>query len=483
MNTVIRTIAGGAVAVALFATVARAGIPSRSEAMQASQQLKQGKRSLADIVKKAEQHTGGAAIAVSLCRSPDAAERAGNDAERGKDATEVNGNASTQNDPRSIEYRVTCLVDNTKLKDVYVCAESADVKAVRNANEHSRSTRQHRGSPRGNSMIDASGRSVYGGATVSNRDRYDGADDRFSAGPDGHYERIVVWHFVPNDGSDRDAEGNDESHVRTKYDPNAANHHAANLESNAADRDQATQTGSSVKRNQPGSMILGSKLLDASATNSQGQDLGDVDEIVINPQDGKVVYTAIAYGGVLGIGEKRFAIPCSSVNRVNQDKVFLDVQKAELENNPGFKNSAWPTQSDAMLSHGNSDKVATVSQVRKLSEVFGRPLKNEQNEPLGTIDDAVVDASAGQVAYLIVDCADRDGLVAVPCAAIQMKDDACVVRMTKDRFNQIPSFNENNFPSWTSMTWNDQAHTQFNVQPYWKSHAAAGTMSRGPAAD
>lgn len=495
-RTAIRNTIVGAIALSLTTAGAFAGIPSRMEAKKAVQQLKQSNKSIADIVKIAEQRSGGTAVAVTLESAPmdRSAPLVGTDGDeaRNQDRTNENGkshraNASKRGD--TLEYRVTCLVDNSRLKDVYVCAESGEVKSMRNANEHSRWTRGHRGS----NMADRSGmRNGRGG--IIRQDRYADQNDRFSAGPDGYYERIVVWHFVPSDENGQDGQGSrsahnndhDESDIRTNYDPNAQNHHDRQVDGRYA---QGSTNDNEIDRNndrnhrnlnQPGTMVLGSNILNASATNSQGQDLGDVEDIVVNPEDGKVVYTAVAYGGLLGIGEKHFAISCEDVSRVGQDKIFLDVDKSELENKPGFKDNQWPKQADTTVAGNQARHTTTPApvQIAKLSEIIGKDLASQQGETLGEIDNVVIDTSAGQVAYLIVDCADRDGKVAVPCGAVRMQNDKCVINMPKSRFSQLQTFDNDNYPSWTNAGWNERTHSEFNVKPYYKAQANATTNDR-----
>lgn len=514
MKSLLHYTAAGAVALSLSAAVATAGVPSRSEARQAAKQLEQSRKTLADIIKTAEQKTGGRAVAVSLEDAPIDRSRTSGDANAGgensdpskgagmsdrsgqesrNDASARSNNDGSYGKAQNLEYRVTCLVDDNKLKDAYVCARTGEVKTVRNANEHSRWTRRGRGHDGINRNQMRDGSRSAGNRTDLNHDRYGAGADRFSAGPDGYYEQIVVWHFVPNDGQsdgtyERTAHVNEDgTPIRTQYDPNAQNHHKAQFDDriarNSNDRNQMGQNDNNQGRsninvqnaNQTGQMVLGSKLLSASATNSQGQDLGDVDDVVINPDNGEVVYTAVSYGGVLGIGEKRFAVPCDASTRVLDDKVYLDIDKSRFENNPGFENKQWPKQADAQLANADSRQRATnaPAQIKKLSEVMGKELKTQQGESLGTIDDAVIDAGAGQIAYLIVDCDAKDGKVAVPCGAIQMQNDKCVVNMTKSRFEQLQTFKGEDYPAWTNASWNERTYSEFNVQPYWKSQAKA----------
>ena len=219
--------------------------------------------------------------------------------------------------------------------------------------------------------------------------------------------------------------------------------------------------------------------MSASVTNNQNQDLGDVDDVVVNPENGKIVYTAVSYGGLLGIGEKHFAIPGEEINNVTQDKVYLDIEKSEFENSEGFKKNEWPNQPDATLSSGTSVRTEPApAQIKKLSDIIGKPLKTNQDEKLGKIDNVVLDTTADRIAYLIVDADNRDGLVAVPCAAIEMRDDRCVVNISKDRFSQLPTFKEDNYPSWTNANWNQRTHSDFNVQPYWSTQSQTQSQTQ-----
>jgi sporulation protein YlmC with PRC-barrel domain len=54
-----------------------------------------------------------------------------------------------------------------------------------------------------------------------------------------------------------------------------------------------------------------SKLTGLHVRNHQGEKLGTIDDLVINLPTGKVGYATVGVGGVVGIGEKLFAIPFS----------------------------------------------------------------------------------------------------------------------------------------------------------------------------
>jgi hypothetical protein len=75
--------------------------------------------------------------------------------------------------------------------------------------------------------------------------------------------------------------------------------------------------------------------------------LGKVDEIMIDIPSGKVAYAVLSFGGVLRMGNKLFAVPWSALSVDEDEKCFvLDVDKATLENAPGFDKNNWPDMAD-----------------------------------------------------------------------------------------------------------------------------------------
>jgi len=97
-----------------------------------------------------------------------------------------------------------------------------------------------------------------------------------------------------------------------------------------------------------GYSILGSKLIGKNIKNSQGDNLGEVKDIVLDSK-GKVRYVAVAFGGFLGIGDKMHAVPLSAF-QFKRDKgmfyddteLILNVTKEQLKDETGFDAHNWP---------------------------------------------------------------------------------------------------------------------------------------------
>ena len=98
----------------------------------------------------------------------------------------------------------------------------------------------------------------------------------------------------------------------------------------------------------PGPSLMGAKtLIGDSVVNGQDENLGDIKEIMLDMRSGQVAYAVLAFGGFLGMGEKLFAVPWQALQLDTANKRFvLGVDKAKLQNAPGFDPSAWPDMTD-----------------------------------------------------------------------------------------------------------------------------------------
>jgi sporulation protein YlmC with PRC-barrel domain len=81
--------------------------------------------------------------------------------------------------------------------------------------------------------------------------------------------------------------------------------------------------------------------------NTASDDLGKVEEIMIDLASGRVAYVVLSFGGFLGIGDKLFAVPWNALRvEEGEHQFILDVDKQTLENAPGFDKDNWPDMAD-----------------------------------------------------------------------------------------------------------------------------------------
>jgi sporulation protein YlmC with PRC-barrel domain len=90
-----------------------------------------------------------------------------------------------------------------------------------------------------------------------------------------------------------------------------------------------------------------SNLKDMEAVDAQGQDIGDLGDVVIDLNSGRVHAVVLERGGVLGVGGDNFAFAPSAVKPGKQpDQVVIDIDKQKLESRQGFARNQWPGMQD-----------------------------------------------------------------------------------------------------------------------------------------
>ena len=103
----------------------------------------------------------------------------------------------------------------------------------------------------------------------------------------------------------------------------------------------------------PGPALMGADtLMGNDVYNNEGEDLGDIrpgDEAAAD----EVAYAVLSYGGMLGVGDKLFAVPWSALRLDTENKRFtLNVLKESLKDAPGFDKDHWPSMADQTWAAG-----------------------------------------------------------------------------------------------------------------------------------
>ena len=111
---------------------------------------------------------------------------------------------------------------------------------------------------------------------------------------------------------------------------------------------QQERTGNQL---QPVTRIIKiSEVIGMTVETPQGDNIGEIQDVVMDPSDGNVAYAVLAAGGFLGLGEKFFAIPWRAFQaqaddddeKGDIDKLTLNVDKDRMQNAPGFDKDNWP---------------------------------------------------------------------------------------------------------------------------------------------
>jgi sporulation protein YlmC with PRC-barrel domain len=83
------------------------------------------------------------------------------------------------------------------------------------------------------------------------------------------------------------------------------------------------------------SAILASKVKGTAVYNGAGDKIGTVEDIVLDKQSNQIMFAALGFGGLLGMGEKYYPVPWSLLN-YDEDKggYVVPLTKDRLKNAP-----------------------------------------------------------------------------------------------------------------------------------------------------
>jgi hypothetical protein len=102
----------------------------------------------------------------------------------------------------------------------------------------------------------------------------------------------------------------------------------------------STQT---IERN----TLTAKTLIGNPVKNDSEENLGTIEDFMLDLRTGKVAYAILSFGGFLGMGDKLFAVPWKAMTVDMIDHVFrLNVPKERLKQAPGFDKDNWPDIGD-----------------------------------------------------------------------------------------------------------------------------------------
>ena len=93
--------------------------------------------------------------------------------------------------------------------------------------------------------------------------------------------------------------------------------------------------------------LSASTLIGDPVRNLDGDDLGKIEDFMVDLDTGCIVYAVLSFGGFLGLGDKLFAIPWASLEvDLDEEGFRLDIDQETLEKAPGFDGDHWPEVQD-----------------------------------------------------------------------------------------------------------------------------------------
>jgi len=175
-----------------------------------------------------------------------------------------------------------------------------------------------------------------------------------------------------------------------------------------------------------GRSILATTLLDANFETSDGEVGGEIQDVVVDIQNGQILYVLLEYGGVLDVGDTDMPVPLSAFSWGSEDQLTLNIDGEQLQNFPGVSND-WPVPEDGTWDvdvrnfwqgidvDAGFDAEQSMHGVRRISSLLGSPIAGGD---LGDrfVQDIIISLGEGRASYVLIDADEGVGenLYAVP---------------------------------------------------------------------
>jgi sporulation protein YlmC with PRC-barrel domain len=257
---------------------------------------------------------------------------------------------------------------------------------------------------------------------------------------------------------------------------------------------------------------LAKDLIGMKVVSTQDEKLGRIEDVVVHT-GGDAAYAVLSFGGVLGLGQRYFALPWSVLRAVEGDrdgvgerKLVLFVHKDRLQKAPGFDPDHWPIMakhdwasnvdgyyadpSGESRSWGPSAST-TAANIWRCTDLQGHSVKTPAGEKLGEIKEIAFDLS-GRISYVALGVGGFLGigerLVAVPWSALRFSllgdDRAITLETSKKQIERAPEFLSDALKSreMCDPAWIGTLHEYYAAPPYWLPTPTSSSSSREYAA-
>jgi sporulation protein YlmC with PRC-barrel domain len=90
-------------------------------------------------------------------------------------------------------------------------------------------------------------------------------------------------------------------------------------------------------------LLRNKTLFEYRVKSPQGEDLGKIEEVMIDMEMGRVAYAVLSFGGLWGLGSKWVPVPWDAVVLRPDEKVLLlKIEKEKIEKAPNFEAATLP---------------------------------------------------------------------------------------------------------------------------------------------
>ena len=193
------------------------------------------------------------------------------------------------------------------------------------------------------------------------------------------------------------------------------------------------------------SQVRATDLKNMKVVDPQGKEIGEISEVVVDLQSGRVHAAVLEFGGIMGVGEKQFAFSPKELQvGKSGNQLALDIDKQKLENRQGFAKNQWPAMGDdywgrvgGQASTGAGRKQSQGGQnLMRVSEVIGKEVQDRQGQDVGEVRDMVLDLRGGQIRNVVLDVEDGGRATVQPKSLSMGTGDKLVTSMDREQLRK-----------------------------------------------
>lgn len=185
------------------------------------------------------------------------------------------------------------------------------------------------------------------------------------------------------------------------------------------------------------------KLRGMDVVDAKGEKLGDIEEVMLDMQSGRVHAVVLGFGGFLGMGEKHFAFPVSDLQPAKEkDKLQLNVDKQKLKDREGFAKGKYPEPNDDYwVRIGQADKAGAgagatgqKASFMRASQVIGKDVQDQSGKDVGEVQDILLSSDHSRIQHVVLDV-DGAGHARVEPKSLSMgkERDKLMISMSADQ--------------------------------------------------
>lgn len=236
-------------------------------------------------------------------------------------------------------------------------------------------------------------------------------------------------------------------------------------------------------------------VLGLELANAAGEELGEIQDLWIDARDGSIDFVILGCGGSLGVGEAKRVVPWTSVRILPLEtspkelRAHTELTTADIKCARRFDEGRRVLLNTELTDPGQPPAAEPANvelQWIRASELAGTSLLGASGVRLGKIEDVIVDARDGFVAYLVIQCSTSGSAVArftgLPWTVARFKREkglAAHAPLTKDQIANGPEYDPLDWQRMRSPLWVRDVAAHFSVEPYFAQRRSSEARPDG----